>query len=451
MECCNAPGIMKVSPLRRQFFAHKATPADCNSKPETPEHLELKAVVYEAVGAADGWSAGIEVPGRHWRADVLATRGKARVAFEIQLSKQSAAETIQRQLKYQQSAVLPWWLVTSRNSAGAGFGSRLRTVLPGAELADWTSAAKDAVFDVLKRIESQVRIAAATAEYLRSHDIPYQLSSFCSIPVVFTLNLEKENPGKQQVIVIGELGPDALPNFKELQARANQNAWGSMVQFVTRTPQIGGFGSTAFFLKGDLRWAVHRKLDRLFSGRLLWCGPQHKLHIEAAFVWYPQKCGWCQKLFARAPFVITAHLHCWPDFPKKLAVFPPDAEKEKGAIAEIIKTFESRIGLRLGERWQPGEDPLRPAIQNCPHCGYTHSETLVSAEDALRLWPDSEIDWLYSFRDLQALRRRYGRAGGRWLKPVVPQARPLPPSHVWLQKLELSRRRREKARANQLS
>src|SRR5205085_6352089 len=41
--CCGSPGILKISPLGRQFFAHKARPLNCDWNPESPEHLELKA------------------------------------------------------------------------------------------------------------------------------------------------------------------------------------------------------------------------------------------------------------------------------------------------------------------------------------------------------------------------------------------------------------------------
>jgi hypothetical protein len=55
---------------------------------------------------------------------VLATRGKVRIAFEVQLSGQGQAKTRFREDRYEDAAVLPWWIVSSRRNSGSGFGSR---------------------------------------------------------------------------------------------------------------------------------------------------------------------------------------------------------------------------------------------------------------------------------------------------------------------------------------
>src|ERR1700730_440749 len=129
MACCSGPGILKISPLGRQFFAHRAQPAQCNWKPESPEHLELKAAAYEAVVTAAGWSAKIEASGPNWRAEVLATPGKVRGGLEIQLSAQGQAKTRFREDRYEDATVLTWCLVTSRRNSGSGFGSGLRSIV----------------------------------------------------------------------------------------------------------------------------------------------------------------------------------------------------------------------------------------------------------------------------------------------------------------------------------
>jgi hypothetical protein len=66
MACCGAPGILKISPRDRQFFAHKSQPKACDWKLESPEHLELKAVVYDTILGVAGWNAGPgDDQGRH--------------------------------------------------------------------------------------------------------------------------------------------------------------------------------------------------------------------------------------------------------------------------------------------------------------------------------------------------------------------------------------------------
>lgn len=257
MRCCNSPGIPKISPLGRPFFAHKAQPAECNWKPVSLEHIELQAAAYEAVLAADGWSGKIEDSGPNWRADVLATRGKVRVAFEIQLSAQGQAKTLFREDRYEDATVLPWWIVTSRRNSGSGFGSGLRSILQGENLTAMTLSTRQAVHDVLRRVESQVRIAEAIALYFRNHGISYNLTKFCSIPVSFSLVINIANTSKDQVIVIGKLGADALPELQNLRKQSPENYWGTAAQIVRYAPQIKGFGSTAFFLKKILRRRFH--------------------------------------------------------------------------------------------------------------------------------------------------------------------------------------------------
>ena len=114
MTCCNAAVVLKRSQLGTQFFAHKAK-GMCATAPEREEHLILKQ---EAVLAArrNGWQANTEVSGRtpdgeEWRADVLAEKGKHKVAVEIQWSGQSNEETVTRQERYKKSGIRCLWLM----------------------------------------------------------------------------------------------------------------------------------------------------------------------------------------------------------------------------------------------------------------------------------------------------------------------------------------------------
>jgi len=114
MPCCNAAVVTKQSPLGTRFFAHK-TKGNCTSAPETEEHHYLKRAVILAA-RKNGWKAQTEVMGKspsgaEWRADVLAIKGKHKVAIEIQWSGQTNEETIRRQQLYKECGIRGLWLL----------------------------------------------------------------------------------------------------------------------------------------------------------------------------------------------------------------------------------------------------------------------------------------------------------------------------------------------------
>lgn len=114
MPCCDAEVTLRRSKLGTQFFAHKRVGA-CVTAPETEAHLRLKQIAVE-VARAQGWEAATEIGGKCpngecWTADVLATRGSAKVAVEIQWSSQSADETARRQSRYASAGVRGLWLM----------------------------------------------------------------------------------------------------------------------------------------------------------------------------------------------------------------------------------------------------------------------------------------------------------------------------------------------------
>ncbi|WP_156794523.1 hypothetical protein [Herbaspirillum seropedicae] len=106
---------------RVPHFYHLTTPEHCEGdKKETPEHQRLKCeVALAAIGA--GWEVETEAAERNtdtgkvkWRADVLATRGKVRIAFEIQLSNADWHDMLARQKRYETSNVRALWLVKTK-------------------------------------------------------------------------------------------------------------------------------------------------------------------------------------------------------------------------------------------------------------------------------------------------------------------------------------------------
>lgn len=108
LPCCGSDAVMRVSKLGTKHFAHKRKIPDCDWKPETWQHLKAKTEIALACRDA-GWEVKTEAAGDGWRADVLAVKGKAKVAFEFQWSRQSLAVTEERQERYKRDGIDCYW------------------------------------------------------------------------------------------------------------------------------------------------------------------------------------------------------------------------------------------------------------------------------------------------------------------------------------------------------
>lgn len=118
-SCCGADAILKTSKLGTQFFAHKRKPkgSDCSTGGETAEHIHIKYLVSKKLFDC-GWHVevekrGVSSKGDAWIADVYAEKGNAKIAIEVQWSRQSFIETKRRQQIYADSGIRGAWLLRS--------------------------------------------------------------------------------------------------------------------------------------------------------------------------------------------------------------------------------------------------------------------------------------------------------------------------------------------------
>lgn len=112
LPCCNQLGYLRTSSRGLAHFVHRTKSDDCTSQPETWQHLKAKTEIAHACHEA-GWEAITEASGDGWRADILATRDNAKVAFEVQWSSQTLEETELRQKRYAEAGVRCCWLFKS--------------------------------------------------------------------------------------------------------------------------------------------------------------------------------------------------------------------------------------------------------------------------------------------------------------------------------------------------
>jgi len=112
---CGSPAYLRTSKLGVRHFAHRSA-GDCLSHPkETGYHLYAKNVILQAAQAA-GWNAETEAWANGWIADVLASDGARKVAFEIQWSAQTREEFERRQARYAADGVRCAWFARHERS-----------------------------------------------------------------------------------------------------------------------------------------------------------------------------------------------------------------------------------------------------------------------------------------------------------------------------------------------
>jgi competence protein CoiA len=98
MSCCEALAYRRTSRLGTRHFAHSPG-HHCGAEGECAEHLAAKAEIVRVCHKL-GWTANSEVTEGRWRADVIASRDRHRLAFEIQWSSQTVEVTRERHAAY---------------------------------------------------------------------------------------------------------------------------------------------------------------------------------------------------------------------------------------------------------------------------------------------------------------------------------------------------------------
>ena len=156
-KCCGEQMHRRTSSRGLRHFVHHRR-GECESAPESWQHLAVKAAVADAVRET-GWEPSVEAIGDGWVADVLATSaGQTPFAFEVQWTRQTPRDHLKRTRRYLGSGVQPVWLRRPRASEEFWSGAsgdyprsfRLSVDDGAAPLADGRSVI-DLVADVLRR------------------------------------------------------------------------------------------------------------------------------------------------------------------------------------------------------------------------------------------------------------------------------------------------------------
>ena len=105
--CCGREAYLRTSKLGTQHFVHKSK-QKCDWKPESIEHLRAKEIIYKCC-IEQGWRAEPEYCFEDCIADVYATHGRRKVAFEVQLTRQSEKDTVIRHEKYKKHGIRCVW------------------------------------------------------------------------------------------------------------------------------------------------------------------------------------------------------------------------------------------------------------------------------------------------------------------------------------------------------
>ena len=437
MPCCDAPAYATHSPLGLRYFAHKVGSEHCHSGGESEEHESLKAAAAIAVNACSGWNAKIEVSGEGWRADVLAVRRSQKIAIEVQLSSQAKRETAARNNRFEASEVTPFWLKGRRNHEN-DFGAGLQEPVLGKDIMEQMDSVRTIVGELLGKIERQVGLANNLTRLVKS--IPgwtYRLEKQGTIPACFELSKE----GKQQQILLGELGPALLPTvFRPIDGRpigADQFA-GAILQLRVNSLHLPGYQSSSF--KIDVRNIVgdmDRLIRPILEGKKKWQGKEHTEDIPVSFIHYHEDCSNCNTRYLRITHLLIGN----PKHPKTVA---PKLRADWNLFSRLLSHAELLaeganlpLGPLSGETYPGafGGSPS-PTQQSCPKCRAVAPPPLFSDDEVLRCWDNRKAHFLVTTRV----------PGTGWGSPTEWVERVASPSTIWTDFVEQRRAETERTR-----
>ena len=435
MPCCDAPAYATHSSLDLRYFAHKAGYEHCPSGGESEEHKSLKAAAAMAVKACSGWDAKVEVSGDGWRADVLAVRRSQKIAIEVQLSAQFKRKTATRNDRFEESEVTPFWLRGKRNHVN-DFGAGLQAQVLGNGVQEQMESVRKIITELLEKVKRQVDLMNELVRLVKS--IPgwsYQTKKQGTIPAC--LELKKE--GKQQKILLGELGPALLPTaFRPVDGRAvgaDQFA-GAILQLRVKAEHLRGYKSNSFRINAhDMAGSIDRLVRPILEGKRKWQGKEHQEAIPASFIHYHEDCIDCNTQYLRITHLLIGSTR----YPKKIS---PELQRlDRQLSDELLSRAEmlaKSTNLPLGPFRQkyPSAFGGSSTQQSCPKCGMVAPAPLFSDDEALRCWDNRKNH----FRMLRPVPGEGWECPTEWIERVVSG------STTWPDFVEQKRAERQRAR-----
>jgi len=111
MNCCGAPGHLRISKKGTRHFYH-ASESGCKYEEESKEHLEIKYQIFR-ICKSEHWDTHVEFPApdRTWISDVCAVKDGRKIVFEVQISTISPYELEERDRKYRNEGIESYWLL----------------------------------------------------------------------------------------------------------------------------------------------------------------------------------------------------------------------------------------------------------------------------------------------------------------------------------------------------
>jgi hypothetical protein len=395
-------------------------PENCQWTPVSEEHETFKAVAARTVHARKGWQAGIEEAEGHWRADVLARRGKVGIAIEIQLSPQSNAVTLERNHKFMASSVVPLWLKGRKNHEN-DFEEGLQERILGDDLHQQTYSVLRIVENFLSSVERQIEMARAVRDAIA--ELPgwgYQFHYFGQIPTWLYLS----RGDQRQTILLGELGAKALPFNKHTNPQepaGTDEFGGAVIQLRMKARALRGYGCYGFQIDEQRpAQSARRILHPILKGHRRWMGRNYEQAIPGSFIHYTETCTHCLSKFLRVTHAVIGN----PRYPTQMPLRVEGRDFSiMRALEPAAKNLASQLGLPLGPFYgEIGTSfyPARPTSQACPQCSSQAPASLVSEQDAA-LWPHRNAHFnllvpMHGKGWMQALRWNERAAGdiGAW-------------------------------------